>query len=98
MSIGSDLLRVDKMIKHIELTLDDGIWNSGKNLEIAFYIEYADRAIKKIEKAPPPIFVHLYIEQKNKASELRRRWRAAKDRFPGKYLVFGSNSEKSNNS
>ena len=95
MSIGADLLRVEKMVKYIESQVNDEIWNSGKNLEIAFYIEYADTLIKNIEKAPPSIFVHLYIERINKISELRGKWRAAKDRFPGRYFVFSPNPDVS---
>jgi hypothetical protein len=93
MSIGADLLRAEKTIKHIEASLDNGIANAGAHLEIAFYIEYVDCIMKSVEKAPPSMFVHLYIYQIEKLSELRRRWRAAKGRYPGKYLDVIPNPE-----
>lgn len=98
MSTGTDLLRVEKMIKRIESYINDGVWNSDENLEIAFYIEYADSIMKRIEKAPPSIFVHLYIEHKNRVFELRGRWRAVKERFPDTYIVFSRNPKQSNHS
>jgi hypothetical protein len=98
MSTGTELLRAERIIKHIELYVNDGVWNSGENLEIAFYIEYADAIMKRIEQAPPSIFVRLYIKQKNKVSELRKRWWAVKENFPHKHLNLTQIPKISNDS
>jgi hypothetical protein len=93
MSIGADPLAAEKVIEYIESRVDEGLGNSGKNLEIAFYIEYADGVLDRIRKAPPSIFVHLYIERIDKISVLRKRLQNAIDRFPNRHRVVNPNAD-----
>jgi hypothetical protein len=92
MSTSIDLIKAEKMIWAIESYVKGCMWHSGKNCESILKMQEVDMILNRVEKALPPPFPELYVQQVEKASNLRDRWRVAKGLWPvNPHNGFGGN-------
>ena len=82
MLIDADLPRAEEMIKDIESFVQGGVWHSGRNLQAVSEMTEVDDILNEIEQSAPSTPIKYYLEQLERALNLRKRWLRLKDEWP----------------
>ena len=82
MSIGTQLLKAENLLRDVESYSEAAVWHSGKHFQAASHLAEIHNILRTVEKDPPFIFAELYLQQVEKARHLRERWLKATGRLP----------------
>jgi hypothetical protein len=82
MSIGTQLMKAENLLKDVESYVEAAVWHSGKHFQATSHLAEIHHILKTFEKDPPFVFAELYLQQVEKARHLRERWLKATGQLP----------------
>jgi hypothetical protein len=84
-------MKAEELLTSVESYIETGAWHSGTRFKVTSHLVDIRNILSAVEKAPPSVFVELYLEYDTKAAQLYERWLKANNSLPpNPWLILSS--------